>query len=214
MVDDARKDAPRRQRLSTAARHQALHGHLLAAGLHAIELHGLDSVRARSLAEAVGCSVGAIYGVFPDLDALVLTINGDTLTAIEAALRSAGHGRDPADHLVGLAVAYLNYAATHRNRWRALFAHRMPEGQAVPSWYRARQAAAFAEVEAPLARLQPELPPDERAILARSLFSAVHGMVDLGLDEKVADMSMAVLRRQIGMVVGALADGLGRPTTG
>ena len=208
MAEIPETSEPRRQRSSTTARHQDLHGRLLDAAEAAIETHGLASVRARLLAEAVGCSVGAIYGVFPDLDALILTVNGQTLTAIEAALRAAGHGSGPADHLIRLALAYLDYATTHRNRWRALFAHRMTGGQAVPDWYLARQAAAFAEVEGPLGRLQPGLQANERATLARSIFSAVHGVVDLGLDEKVAEMKLPELRRQTAFVAGALAAGL------
>ena len=208
MAAPPQKPGPR-QRSSTAARHQNLHGRLLAAALHAIETEGLASLRARSLAETVGCSVGAIYGVYPDLDALVLTVNGQTLDQIEAALRAAGHGGDPSDRLVGLAMAYLDYAATHRNRWRALFIHRMPAGQAVPAWYLQRQAAAFARIEAPLGQLQPGLAPPQRALLARSVFSAVHGMVDLGLDEKIAAMPLPSLRVQVELVVNAIAAGLG-----
>ena len=49
-------------------------------------------------------------------------------------------------------------------------------------------------------------------VLARTVFSAVHGMVDLGLDEKVAEMPLAVLRAQIRLVVHALAAGFGSGT--
>ena len=45
-------------------------------------------------------------------------------------------------------------------------------------------------------------------MLARSLFSAVHGMVALGLDERVAAMTLPVLREQLRVVVGAVARGL------
>ncbi len=70
-------------------------------------------MRARALAEAAGCAVGAIYGVFPDLDELVLSVNGRTLDAIEAALgRVPARGPAPL-RLAGLAQAYLDYASGH-----------------------------------------------------------------------------------------------------
>jgi AcrR family transcriptional regulator len=202
------KSEPRSQRNATAIRHQDLNDRLLAAAEQVIAADGLPSLRARALAETVGCSVGAIYGVFPDLDALVLVVNGRTLEAIDAAMRDTGSGSGPAEHLVRLAEAYLGYAAAHRQRWSALFHHRMPEGRTVTPWYAARQAAAFAHIEAPLAVLQPGLPDTERALLARTLFSAVHGMVELGLDEKVVAVPLPVLRAQVRLVVQAIAGGL------
>ncbi len=201
-----RSERPKRS--STQARHQALHDRLVTAAEAEIVGVGLTNLRARSLADTVGCSVGAIYGVFPDLDALVLAVHGRTLDQIETALRTAGAGKTPADHLNRLAAAYLDYAATHRNRWRALFEHRMPAGHAIPAWYAERQAGAFAQIEGPLRALQPQMKERQAMVLARTVFAAVHGMVDLGLDEKVAEMPMALLRAQVRLVVAAMARGL------
>ncbi len=201
-------DSPLSPRRSTALRHQDLHDRLLGLAEAAIAGGGLASLRARSVAEAAGCSVGAIYGVFADLDALILAVNGRTLDAIAAALAAVPTSDGPADYLTHLAEAYLAYAATNGPRWRALFQHRMSDGRAVTPEYAARQTAAFSFIEAPLAELQPTLPADHRVILARTLFAAVHGMVDLGLDEKVADLPPEVLRRQVQQVVSAMATGL------
>lgn len=198
------------RRPATAARHHDLHDRLVAAAEAAITAAGLGSLRARALADAAGCSVGAIYGVFPDLDALALAVNGRTLGAIGAAMGDVAPGHDPVEHLVQLALSYLGYAAAHRQRWNALFQHRMAAGQPIPPDYAARQAAAFSHVEQPLAALMPGLPPEEQSLLARTLFSAVHGVVALGLDEKVAAMPVAVLRAQLQTVVEAMARGLAR----
>lgn len=200
--------APAEHRPSTALRHQDLHDRLLALAEAAIASGGLASLKARSIAEAAGCSVGAIYGVFADLDALALEVNGRTLDGIAAALAAVAIDGGPARHLVQLAETYLAYAAGNGPRWRALFQHRMPEGRMVTPEYTARQRAAFSFVEAPLAALRPDLPPDEHVMLARTMFSAVHGMVDLGLDEKVASLTPGALRAQIGLVVAAVAAGL------
>lgn len=197
-------------RPATAARHHDLHDRLVAAAETAITAAGLESLRARALADAAGCSVGAIYSVFPDLDALALAVNGRTLDAINAAMGEVAPGNDPAEHLVQLALSYLGYAAANRQRWTALFQHRMAEGRPIPPPYAARQAAAFSHVEQPLAALRPGLPGEQRSLLARTLFSAVHGVVALGLDEKVATMPVAVLRAQLRTIVEAIAHGLAR----
>ena len=198
----------RSQKSSTAERHHDLQDRLIAAAETAIASTGLETVRARSLAEAVGCSVGAIYQVFPDLDALVLAVNGQTLDAIDAVMRHAVPAGTPAERFGQLAETYLTYAAEHRLRWAALFQHRMPGGRPVPAEYAAKQVAAFGHIEQPLAALRPDLDAEQRALLARTLFAAVHGMVELGLDEKVAAMPLALLREQVGLVVAAIARGL------
>ena len=59
--------------------------------------------------------------------------------------------------------------------------------------------------------MQPDLAPEARTVLARTLFSAVHGMVDLGLDEKVASLTPAQLRAQLRLLVSAMATGLAAP---
>lgn len=196
-----------------AARHQALQDRLIAAAEATIAGEGLTAIKARALAVAAGCSIGAIYSVVPDIDALVLAVNGRTLDAIGAALANVPERGNPAEQLVRRAEAYLAYAAANRPRWQALFQHRMPEGEPVPADYTARQVAAFSFVEAPLAALLPALPPAKRTVLARTLFSAVHGMVELGLAEKVASLKPADLRAQIRIVVAAIAAGLVPPAS-
>ena len=204
------KNEHRSPRDATLRRHQHLHDRLLDAAEQAIAADGLTQLRARTLADQVGCSVGAIYGVFTDLDTLVLAVNTRTLAAIAAAMEQAGGGT-PAERLVRLAHLYLDYAVANRPRWTALFQHRLPPGQSVTADYATQLAAAFAPVEGPLEALCPEMAEADRTVLARSLFSAVHGMVGLSLDEKVAAIPLPKLRAQIGLVVTAMATGLATP---
>jgi AcrR family transcriptional regulator len=204
------KNEHRSPRAATLRRHQHLHDLLLDAAEQVIAADGLSQLRARVLADRAGCSVGAIYGVFTDLDRLILAVNTRTLAAIGAAMDQAA-GAGPAERMVGLAHAYLAYAVANRPRWTALFQHRLPSDQSVTAEYAGQLATAFAHVEGPLAALCPAMPEPDRALLARSLFSAVHGMVELGLDEKVAAIPLPTLRAQIGLVVAAMAAGLATP---
>src|SRR5205823_3322051 len=145
-------------------------------------LHGL---RARALADQVGCAVGAIYNVFSDLDDLVLAVNARTLAALEAEITRAdesalaGTGGDAIGRLVGMALAYRDFAAAHILRWRTVFDHRLPPGREIPHWYLVEQGRLFDHVDPPLRELYPGATPRRRAMLARSLFSAVHGVVVL-----------------------------------
>ncbi len=79
----------------------------------------------------------------------------------------------------------------------------------MPEWYRDQQARLFSHVDRPLRSLVPALSPEERAALGRSIFSAVHGVVWLGLEELLGAQSHDALRRQLRLVIGAMVDGLG-----
>ena len=182
---------------------------LLAAAEQAIAAAGLPGLKAREVARDAGCALGAVYTAFADLDALVLAVNARTLDALDAHLQAASHpAAEPVAQVVALADAYLGYAARHRPRWTALFEHRLPPGRSLPKWYADKQAEIFRHVETPMAALRPGLDGAELAGLARVAFSAVHGVVSLGLDRKLAPMEETVLRQELRIVAEAMARGL------
>ena len=196
-------------------RHTALRQQLIDAAERTIAEKGLAALKARDLAQEVGCAVGTIYNVFEHLDELVLCVGLRTLAMLEAALGAipplGGHHstEKAADDLVRLALAYLEFATKHTVRWRALFEHRMSEARPLPEWFVEQQHALFAQVERPLAALLPELDPDARRILARTVFSAVHGIVALGLAEKLVSLPLPDLGPQLAATVRAIAAGRG-----
>jgi AcrR family transcriptional regulator len=199
---------------TTVGRRDRLRDALVAAAEDTIAMGGLEELRARDLAEKAGCAVGAIYNAVDDLDQLVLLVNVRTLAALEQELAKAhGGGGDVANvdaaiaQLVRLALAYLTFAAANGPRWRAMFDHHMP-GREVPEWYRNEQHRLFRHVEEPLRVLQPGASPKRRALLARSLFSAVHGLVRLGLDEKLEAIPLTALREQLTFIITAVGRGM------
>src|SRR5262245_58321852 len=164
---------------STEQRRARLRDALVVAAERAIARQGLGTLRARALAQEVGCAVGAIYNVVEDLDDLVLLVNARTLAALERELIAADRADEqPAPganaaiaRLVRMAIAYLDFATANTARWRTLFEHRMPAGREVPAWYRDEQQRLFAYVEALLVELQAQESRVRRALLARSLVS-------------------------------------------
>jgi AcrR family transcriptional regulator len=196
-------------------RHENLKDLLVDAAERQIARGGLLSLRARGLAEQAGCAVGAIYNVVADIDELVFAVNERTLAELEQHLEAAvAIAGDPArievatDRLTAMAGAYLDFAVENRMLWRAMFEHQVGEGRGIPDSYRQAQTRLFGYVEAPLGVLLPRATPARRAALARSLFSAVHGMVSLGLDEKLGALAPSDLREQVAFVTAALARGI------
>ena len=200
----------------TAARRNALRKMLLAAAERTIAAQGFEALRARALADEAGCAVGAIYNVFSDLDELVIAVNSRTLTDLEQALLAAAPegaalARDADEaiaRMIRMGLAYTDFAAADTLRWRAVFNHSMSGGRPVPEWYRADQRRLFGYLDAPLRTLRPEATHEARALLTRSVFSAVHGIVVLGLEETLGVLPLPVLRQQVTLLVDAMGRGL------
>ena len=204
----------------TAERHAELREALLRAVERTVEAEGYQALRARSLANEVGCAVGAIYNVFPDLDALVLAAKARALDALDAALAHAvARGDDTAGteaaadeialrKLLTLAETYLAFATDRLQIWRMLFEYRIAPTAEVPAWYQARLADLFAHLDAPLRAIVPDLPAKKRTSLGRAVFSAVHGVIALGLEEKLDRTSRATIAAQAATIVRACVAGL------
>ncbi len=175
---------------------------------------GLGAVKARDLARELGVALGAIYNLVADLDELYLRVASRTLTRLDRALAdasaaSAGAGRDAAcGQLVSIALAYRSFASDNLHLWRALFEHRMSEDKPFPEWALADQLSLFRYILAPLRELMPGVDDEERLRWAQTMFSAVHGMVMLGLEKKFVAVPIKQLDRQIERFVRALCVGL------
>lgn len=191
-----------------AQRRLKLRERLLDVARRSIAGRGLSGLKARDLASEAGCALGAIYTAFDDLDELVLRVNLSTLERLGESLDAALKDADPADALLALARAYLDFARREEPSWRALFEHRLSGGAAVPTWYADARNQLFGRLEAPLAALLPQQDPAARASLARTLFSAVHGVVVLGLEEKLEATTPQRLDEQLETLVRLIAAGL------
>jgi AcrR family transcriptional regulator len=181
---------------------------LLEVARQSVAERGLAGLKARDLAAEAGCALGAIYTAFDDLDELTLRVNLSTLERLGQSLDAALNQASPSDALLALAHAYLDFARREEPSWRALFEHRLSGGARVPDWYADARNQLFGRLEAPLARLLPHRDPPSRARLARTLFSAVHGVVALGLEEKLEATPPEALDAQLETLVRLIAAGL------
>lgn len=195
----------------TEARREKLRVLLIEAAERAIADKGLAGLKARELAQEIGCSLGAIYNLVQDLDELVLRVGSRTLSRLDDAL-SAAAARSPAGTdgaigtLVAVALAYSSFARDNLNLWRTLFEHRMTGGSEVPEWAIAEQIQMFRYITGPLEFLLPD--EAERNLLTRTLFSAVHGVVAIGLEDKLVAVPRRQLDQQIEILVRLIGEGL------
>jgi AcrR family transcriptional regulator len=186
---------------------------LIEAAERAIAARGLAGMRSRELAQEIGCANGAIYNLVENLDELVLRVGSRTLARLDAVLTAAERNGPaaPADMLVRIAVAYCDFAAQNLELWRALFEHRMEQGRDIPEWAIGEQMELFGHIYRPLAALFPNRAAEQLGVTARSLFSAVHGIVALGLEHKLIAVPIDALRSEVAIIVRAMANGLAKP---
>lgn len=183
---------------------------LVEAAERKIAASGMASLKARDLAGEIGISLGAIYNLVGDMDELIQRVMLRTLRRLEGELEVARHGAKggAVDELIALALAYRRFASSNLHLWRSLFEHRMPAGSLVPDWLVDQQMLLFRHIDEPLAALQPGYSREARALKTRTLFSAVHGIVALGLEEKLVAVPLADLDQQLRSFVRATCAGL------
>jgi AcrR family transcriptional regulator len=194
----------------TLERREKLRTDLIQAAERMIATRGLAGLKTRDLASEIGCANGAVYNLVADMDELILRVGSRTLHRLDDALSAAEEAGEPSprERLVRIAIAYCDFAAENLELWRALFEHRMEADKIVPDWSIHDQMQLFRHICAPLAALFPERSQEELGITARSLFSAVHGMVALGLEQKLVAVPLPALRKEIAGLVRAMIDGL------
>ncbi len=181
----------------------------LAVGI--LEEDGLAGLQARRIAEKAGCAVGTVYNVYGDLDGVIFAANEETLREImadcQAALAAAGNAA-PAERLIALANAYARYALAHPRRFDALFTHRAPPTREFPASFEKMTDELFALLGATFAAAAARLPEAERKLAARALWASVHGIVTLGLQDRVGLLARDAILPAIERVVRAAARGL------
>jgi AcrR family transcriptional regulator len=184
---------------------------MLATARRIIAAKGLRSLKVRDVAEAADCSIGSVYNEFGDFDGLILTVNRETVLALTARLKAVPDA-DPVRQLHGLAAVYLEFATAHANLLRSLFEHRMEEDRPFPEDILRMVMQAFELMHAPLARLLPDRSEQQLTTLARLMFSAVHGIISLGLEERMVAVPPDQLSRHVAEFIDTHLLGLGIET--
>jgi AcrR family transcriptional regulator len=187
----------------TESRRKELRDNLVIIAERTIASDGLGALRARDLAKEAGCAVGAIYNVFGDLTDLTLAVNARTFHRLGADVAEAlaDAPQNPVEQLVIMAQAYHRFAAQNHFSWRALFDVERAPGEAAPDWYLQEMGRLFAYISDPLAVIFPDKDATEIALMTRALFSSVHGIVLLGLDEASAGVPSDDIDRMIALVL-------------
>lgn len=191
-----------------SARREALRAELLDIAEAEIAEGGIVALKARDLAAQAGCALGAIYSVYSDLGELAQAVNRRTLDQMTLELAQAVQGLEeeaPADILITLAQTYAAYARRETRRWQTLFSIGLAQTEAEPGFHDALEPLILLYA-APLSRLNPEKKPRGIERRARATFAAVHGVVSLGMEQRLAALQPEDLDKMLVKLVATLGD--------
>jgi AcrR family transcriptional regulator len=196
-----------------AARRQQQLEDLICTAEKAVELHGLQGLKARELANDIGVSLGAIYNLVEDMDELILLVSSTTLSKLDAVLAPQENTyftseTEAINRLIEIALLYRKYASEHTNLWRALFEYKMPDHKTMPESLTKQLENLLSHIASPLKVLCPLMNQIDLSLNIRMMFSAVHGIIILGLDKKMVAVPEEAMDSQLKNLVHIMCKGL------
>lgn len=174
---------------------------------------GLAGLKARDLADGIGVAVGQIYNLVSDLDELILRVSSHTLLRLEQAIAAALAQTMPQSAeatLIVIAQTYHHFARDNYHLWRTLFDHRLPDDRLPPDWVTEDRMRLFCWVEKPLSQLMTGALPGDVQLFSQTIFSAVHGMVSVGLDSRDVGVPQECLDDQISLFLHVICNGIAK----
>lgn len=152
-----------------------------------IRADGVEGLSIRKVADAIRYTPGTLYHLFKNRNDLILQVNNRTLQTLQQYLKDS-EGLDdfaPVDVLLLLAKRYYRYARSEPNLWTSVFNHSMPEGEEVPPFHQQQIDALFKLIEEQLEKVTNLSGANVVPIIARTLWSSVHGITHLALNDKL-----------------------------
>lgn len=138
----------------------------------------------RKVANMIGYVPSTLVNVFGNYNLLLLHAIAQTLDELsEQAKTVVSKTTNSKDALYELAFCYHDFAQQHPYRWQLIFQHNM-NGDQLPEWQAERIDNMTGMLESLLAELAPSRSKQEVLQASRVLWSGVHGITLLSVDDK------------------------------
>ncbi|HGH6024989.1 TPA: TetR/AcrR family transcriptional regulator [Vibrio mimicus] len=149
-----------------------------------LDTHSYHELSLRKVATMIGYVPSTLVNVFGNYNLLLLHVVAQTLDELaqeaQQAVKSTPY---PKDALYQLAYCYHNFAKRNPYRWQLIFEHNM-NGEALPEWQAQRIDNMTSMLEGLLKVIAPLRSEQEVLQASRVLWSGVHGITVLSVDDK------------------------------
>ena len=144
---------------------------LLETGRKIVQEKGTEALTARKLSEASGCSVGAIYNQFSNMDNFVVIQNYMTLDALSSRLEKVAVTDDAFADMNAFLREFVNFVIENKNLWFMLHSFHLRNNNRTFSYFYLRKVVKITGlINKLLIRLVPNMERPERILSSQILW--------------------------------------------
>ncbi|WP_414502507.1 TetR/AcrR family transcriptional regulator [Zymobacter sp. IVIA_5232.4 C2] len=163
---------------------EALHAKVMAACSEWLASRSVHHLSLRSLARDIGCAPSTLLKLYGSFNNLLQYVNIGTLAILRSTVDARSHV--PAEELLGaLAASYWSFAHDNPYRWELLFDYPLAQEGELDQRQNVAIEELFVVVHAALKEICPSLDEVVLSRMARTLWGSVHGLVQLGLNDRL-----------------------------
>ncbi len=149
-----------------------------------LDTHSYHELSLRKVATMIGYVPSTLVNVFGNYNLLLLHVVAQTLDELaQEAQQAVKSPTYPKDALYQLAYCYHDFAKRNPYRWQLIFEHNM-NGEMLPEWQAQRINNMPSMLEDLLKVIAPLRSEQEVLQASRVLWSGVHGITILSVDDK------------------------------
>ena len=146
--------------------------------------HSYHELSLRKIATMIGYVPSTLVNVFGNYNLLLLHVVAQTLDELSSEAKAVvSQCKDPEQALYQLAYCYHDFAQKNPYRWQLIFEHNM-NGEVLPEWPAERIDTMTSMLEGLLKVIAPQRSDSEILRTSRVLWSGVHGITLLSVDDK------------------------------
>ncbi|MES3675483.1 TetR/AcrR family transcriptional regulator [Halomonas elongata] len=164
---------------------ETLHAQVMEACDAWLQERPVHTLSLRSLAREIGCAPSTLLKLYGSFNNLLQHVNIESLGRLRVAIDPLLSDGTPEQRLKALALAYWEFARRDPYRWQLLFDYPLAQEGELDRRQSDMIEALFLRVENTLKEHQPALDDMQARRLGRTLWGSVHGLVQLGLNERL-----------------------------
>ena len=144
---------------------------LIAIGRKMVKEKGTEALTVRKLSEASGCSVGAIYNQFSNMDNFIVIQNYMTLDELGQRLEQIEETANPYADMNKFLQVFVDYVKDNRNLWYMLYAFYLRRNERAYSYFYLRKVVRIIGcINKLLQRILPQMERPERILSSQVLW--------------------------------------------
>lgn len=150
---------------------------LIDIGRQMVREKGTEALTVRKLSDASGCSVGAIYNQFANMDNFTVLQNKITLAELAALMCKEPETDDPFVDLNNILQRFVDYVSANKNLWYMLFNFHLTHGRYDYSFgYRREVGKILGCIRRVMERAVPEMERPEQLLSSQILWLSLFAL--------------------------------------